>query len=145
MAKKSKENERIKDLNEQLKRALADYANLQKRLENEKVQFINFGKELVLGKFLQVLDTLEALEKAENPPHAKQGIELAIKQFNKILQEEGVEEISDHEVFDPSIHEAVEVEQGERENAVSAVVQKGFKLGDKILRPARVKVFKKEV
>lgn len=145
MAKKSKENERIKDLDEQLKRALADYANLQKRIESEKAQFITFGKELVLEKFLQVLDTLEALEKAEGSPHAKQGIELAIRQFNKILQEEGVEEISDHEVFDPSVHEAVEVEQGERENAISSVVQKGFKLGDKILRPSRVKVFKKVI
>jgi len=142
---KEKGSKKIAELEGQLRRALADYANLQKRIESEKAQFVSFGKEIVLGKFLHLLDTLEALEKSQNFEQFKQGLELVNKQFKKILQEEEVEEISQNEEFDPSVHEAIGVDKGEKENAISAVVQKGFKIGERVLRPVRVKVFKKEV
>ncbi len=144
-AKEKKESKKVKELEEQLHRALADYSNLQKRVDGEKSQFVDLGREVVLAKFLSVYDTLEELEKAEDLTHLKQGLELAVKQFKKVLQEEGVEEISQTQDFDPAIHEAIGIDQGEEENTVSAVVQKGFKVGDRVLRPTRVKVFKKEI
>jgi molecular chaperone GrpE len=146
MAKMGKREEKVAQLHNQLKRALADYANLQKRVEAEREQIIKFGESALLTKFLAVLDTLESAEKAvrsAGSPAVKQGLQLALEQFKKILREEGVEEIKTDSCFDPRFHEAVEIVQGETDNKIVEVAAKGFQMGERVLRAAKVKVAKR--
>ncbi len=131
-----KKTDKITDLENKWKRALADYANLEKRIEKEKEDFVKFANAQLLNKLLAVLDNLELAER-----HLKdKGLTLAGNRFREILKEEGVEEI---EVlgrnFDPELMDAVETVDGPK-NKVVEVVLKGYKLYGKVLRPAKVKV-----
>lgn len=139
--------ERIRELEHQLKRALADYDNLQKRIEADKDQIINFSKIIILSKFLAVLDTFEKIEKEckEANPGLREGIDLTLDQFKKVLESEGVEEIKTDGEFDPRFHEAVDIVAGEVDNKIVEVVGKGYSLGEKIIRPAKVRVSKKDL
>jgi molecular chaperone GrpE len=148
MAKKvDKSTERIRELEHQLKRALADYDNLQKRIEADKDQIINFSKIIILTKFLVVLDTFEKAEKEckEAKPALREGIELTLDQFKKVLASEGVEEIKTDDEFDPRFHEAVDIVKGETNNKIVEVTEKGYRLGERIIRPAKVRVSKKDL
>ncbi|OGY24136.1 MAG: nucleotide exchange factor GrpE [Candidatus Woykebacteria bacterium RBG_13_40_15] len=148
MAKKAdKSTERIRELENQLKRALADYDNLQKRIEADKDQIIKFSKIIILSKFLDVLDTFENIEEEckEANPGLRSGIELTLDQFKKVLASAGVEEIKTDADFDPRFHEAVDVVAGEANNKIVEVVEKGYKIEDKIIRPAKVRVSKKDL
>ena len=131
-----KEKDQIADLENKWKRALADYANLEKRIEKEKEDFVKFANAQLLNKLLAILDNLELAER-----HLRdKGLTLAGNRFREILKEEGVEEI---EVlgrnFDPELMDAVETVDGPK-NKVVEVVLKGYKLYGKVLRPAKVKV-----
>lgn len=144
----NKDKEKIQALEHQLKRALADYANLQKRIENERERVVKLVGAAVITKLLPVLDTLESVKKIaseEKCSDIRKGLELSLEQFKKILKEEGVEEIEPAGDFDPRAHEAVEVVLGKKDNNIVEIVEKGFRVGDKILRPAKVKVTKKQV
>jgi molecular chaperone GrpE len=148
MAKKvDKSTERIRELEHQLKRALADYDNLQKRIEADKDQIINFSKIIILSKFLAVLGTFEKIEKEckEANPGLREGLELTLEQFKKVLASEGVEEIKTNGEFDPRFHEAVDIVKGEVDNKIVGVVEKGYKIGEKVIRPAKVRVSKKDL
>ena len=147
MAKKSGSGEKTRNLENQLKRALADYANLQKRVDQEKDQILNFAKAVQITKFLRVLDILEMGEKEaikEGASSIRHGLVLAAKEFRKLLEEEGVEEIHTKGNFDPRLHEAIEVVSGGEENKIAEVFEKGYEINDKVLRAARVKVYRKE-
>jgi molecular chaperone GrpE len=142
-----KKTDKNQELENQLKRALADYANLQKRMEGERRELSEYFKSIFAFKFLPVLDSLEAALEAvgrEGVGSAEQGLELAVGQFKKVLKNEGVEEIKTDDRFNPSLHEAIEVVPGKQDNKIVEVVARGYKLGKKILRPAKVKVEKKE-
>ena len=123
---------------DQLKRALADYQNLAKRVEAERLEFVKYVLEQFLGKLLPAVDGLEAAS-----AHLKdQGLDLAVSQLKTILTDEGVKEMSLlNQVFDPKTAECVEIVPGKKDQVVS-VTQKGYLLNDKVLRPARVKVGK---
>jgi len=146
MAKKTKQENcgrdlraEIKGLTENWKRALADYQNLEKRLDKEKNDFVNFANaELIL----KLLDTLANLEKAAE--HLKDtGLDIAVTEFKKVLLAEGLEEIESlGAFFDPTTMEAVEVISGGDKNKVAEVLQKGYLFKGKILLPAKVKVYK---
>jgi len=147
MVKKDAGSRKIQELENQLKRALADYSNLQRRVEQEKEQIETFAKAAVVTKTLHVLDILEAIGKAgknTDLENLKKGIEIAIKEFQNTLASIGVEEIDAKGDFDPGKHEAIEVVQGAAENKIVEVVEKGYKIGEKILRSAKVKVSKKK-
>lgn len=141
--KKTIDNSQIKELKAQVidldskwKRALADYQNLQKRTENERKNFIRFANASLIEKTLDIIDDLERAAK-----HIKnEGIDIIVKQFNDLLIEEEVEEIKalDQE-FDPETMECVETTSGEK-NMVIRVTQKGYTMGDIILRPSKVEV-----
>ncbi len=142
-----KKTDKTQELENQLKRALADYANLQKRIEGERRELAEYFKSVCAFKFLPVIDSLEAALKTVNQEAAggiEQGLKLAAEQFKKVLEEEGVEEVKIGDGFNPSLHEAVEVVTGKQDNKIVEVVAKGYKLGEKILRPAKVKVEKRE-
>lgn len=137
--KKNKLGEKLNQLEEQLKRALADYDNLKKRSEEEKKTVVKFASALIIVKFLEILDNLEAAQKNLNDS----GLELVIKKFKELLVSENIREIqAEGEIFDPNLHEAVAVIDGERNDEVVEVVQKGYQLDEKVLRPVRVKVTK---
>ena len=142
-----KKTDKNQELENQLKRALADYANLQKRVEGERKELAEYFKSIFAFKFLPVLDSLEAALETVGRGGAqstRQGLELAVGQFRKVLEDEGVEEIKADGKFNPSLHEAIEVVPGKQDNKIVEVTAKGYKLGEKILRPAKVKVEKRE-
>ncbi len=124
------------ELENQLKRALADYANLQKRSEEEKKMAMRFANALLLVKFLDVLDGLEAAAASID----SEGLNLVIKKFKDILEGENVREIPTDGEFNPELHEGIATVEGEKSGEIAEVLQKGYLLSDKVLRPARVKV-----
>jgi molecular chaperone GrpE len=124
------------DLQEKYIRALADYQNLEKRVERERETFVKFANTILILKMLPVLDNLERA----GEHHKDQGIDLVIKQFREALQGEGVTEIEAKGVkFNPEVHEAVEQVPGE-EGKVMEVLEKGYQLGEKVIRPTKVKI-----
>lgn len=133
---------RNNQLEDQLKRALADYQNLEKRIEEERKLLSRLSASLLIEKLLPVLDNLENAQ-----GHLKdEGLEMVLKQFKNILTEEGVEEIAaEGNQFDPNLHEAVETKEGENDNMIIKVVSKGYRIENTILRPAKVIVSKKKV
>ncbi|MEX0622143.1 MAG: nucleotide exchange factor GrpE [Candidatus Woykebacteria bacterium] len=148
MVKKVKKSQKNNNqLEEQLKRALADYANLQRRVEEDKKQMAQYLKGALFIELLPVLDNLEksaASMGKETPVSTKQGLEMSIDQFKKLLAEEGIEEIRAEDKFDPRIHEAVEVVPGKESDRVIEVVERGYQIGERILRPAKVRVGKRK-
>jgi len=138
MTSKKKINlqEQLNDLENKWKRALADYANLEKRIDNEKQSFVKYSNLKLLEKLLPILDDLEA---AEN--HLKdQGLKIILNKLKEILKSEGVEEIKTYgEEFNPELMEAIEIIEGPK-NKVMEVSRKGYLLEGKVLRIAKVKV-----
>lgn len=137
MTKREKKiDKKIKDLENRLKRALADYANLEKRIIREKEDFVKLASAQLLNKLLSVLDDLELAER-----HLKnEGVSLVCNRLREILRSEGIEEIkATGQEFNPEMMDAVEMVTGPK-NKVVEVVLKGYLLHGKVLRPAKVKV-----
>ena len=132
--------QKARELEMQLKRALADYQNLERRTEEEKKLLYDLYSALMIEKFLPVLDNLEAAQKHLND----QGLSMVLSQFKDILEKEGVEEIEAIGTsFDPKLHEAIEaVEQVGSEGKVVNVIAKGYKINNKVIRVAKVAVGK---
>lgn len=137
MAKdQTKSEPKTKELEEKWKRALADYANLEKRVQKEQSEFTKFSNSLLLGKLLRVLDSLYLCVKNIRD----KGLMIVLRQFEDILKGEGLEEIeAEGKTFDPHLMEVVEIIEGPKDQ-VMAVVQKGYRLNEKVLRPVKVKV-----
>jgi molecular chaperone GrpE len=123
-------------LEEQLKRALADYDNLEKRINREKSHWITSANEALIDKLLFVFDDLErACQNLKNP-----GLIMVRDQFWQILSGEGVEKInSQSQVFDPQLMDAQELVPGPKEKVVEETCS-GYLYRGKCLRPAKVKV-----
>ena len=125
-------------------RLAADYDNFRKRSQKEKEASYGNGKADAVEKLLPVYDNLErALNQPTEEAAYKKGVEMTMTQLVSILNGLGVEifgEVGD--TFDPNIHNAVmhTEEEGVEENTITQVFQKGFKLGDKIVRFAMVQV-----
>lgn len=132
----------LKDLASQLennyKRALADYQNLQKRVQEEKSEWVRSANKELLLRILTVLDTLILAQQ-----HVQdQGLQISVQQFLDVLKGEGVTRIETAgKEFNPHLMECITTEQGE-ENKVLEEIRAGFMLYDKVLRPAQVKVGK---
>ena len=127
---------KLEDFENRLKRALADYANLEKRVAREKEDFVKLASAQLIDKLLPVLDDLELCEK-----HLKdKGVSLVCDRFKKVLASEGLEEIkASDEKFDPETMDCAELVAGPK-NQVVEVVLKGYFLNGKVLRPAKVRV-----
>ena len=145
------ELEKLKDdfdkLNNQYLRLAADFDNYRKRQEQEREALLKFGTENALKKLIEVIDNFErgakALENVEDCQKVKDSFNLVHKQTLDVLTKLGLEEIkAEGEEFDPNFHEAVmQTPTSEHpENTVISVMQKGYKVGDKVLRPALVNV-----
>ena len=125
-------------------RLAADYDNFRKRNAKEKETLYAAGKAEAVEKLLPVYDNLErALNQATNDEAYKKGVEMTMTQLVGILNGLGVEIFGQAgDAFDPNIHNAVMHTEDENlgENVISQVFQKGFKLGEKIVRFAMVQV-----
>src|SRR5258706_15110567 len=121
------------------KRAVADYQNLQRRTQEEKINWIKSASKDLILKMFPVLDTLILANK-----HLQdKGLDLSIDQFLKVLKEEGVEKIETiGKEFDPHLMEAITTQQGE-DNKVLEEIRAGYMLYDMVLRTAQVVVGKK--
>jgi len=122
-------------------RAKADFINYKKDEGQRKSQIINFAKEDFIQDVLPVLDSFNL---AKDGGSWNDGLEQIWKQFLGVLKKEGVKEINpEGEDFDPNLHEAIELVEVNKEgmdNVITEVAQMGYKLNDKLIRPAKVKV-----
>ena len=134
----------INEEKEKYLRLAAEYDNFRKRSQKERESLYNDIKADTLLKFLPVYDNLErALKQATADEAYRKGVEMIMTQFNTTMEKLGVTEIeAPGQKFDPTLHNAVMHIEDESfgENEVVEVFQKGFKLNDKIIRFAMVKV-----
>jgi molecular chaperone GrpE len=137
------EAERDEHLND-LKRVAAEFENYRKRVLRDLESLVARAHERLVKELLPVLDDLErALAAAEEHEEAKleEGVRLVHRELAAALAREGLAEIETNGVFDPHVHEALLSQPSEaEEGSVLEVVQKGYRLGDRVLRPARVVV-----
>lgn len=126
-------------------RALAEGENFRKRLEKDKKEFLAYAVQDLIGELLPVLDNFErALASASSggPDSCRQGVEMIYKQLVGVLAKEGLQQIEARgKVFDPYLHEAVAEEAAAApDGSIIEELQKGYRLKDRLLRPAAVKV-----
>ena len=127
-----------------LKRLAAEFDNFRKRTAREQASFLGRANERLVRELLPVLDDLErALEAAEQHEGVKleEGVRLVYRALDEVLRKEGIAEISTDGRFDPHVHEALLAQPSDaEEGTVIEVIQKGYRLGDRVLRPSRVVV-----
>jgi len=137
------EAERDEHLND-LKRVAADFENYRKRVARDQESLVARAHERLVKELLPVLDDLErALAAAEEHEEAKleEGVRLVHQELRDALKREGLAEIETNGRFDPHVHEALLSQPSDaEEGSVLEVVQKGYRLGDRVVRPARVVV-----
>ena len=124
-------------------RLAADFDNYRKRVAREHAELSARANERLLNELLPVLDDLErALVAAEEHEEAKleEGVRLVHRSLVGLVERHGLSEIDAAGAFDPHVHEALLSQPGEgaEEGSVLQVLQKGYRLGDRVLRPARV-------
>jgi len=130
------------ELLDTLQRLQAEFDNYRKRAARDQQSLVARAHERLVKELLPVLDDLErALEAAEAHEEAKleEGVALVTRSFADVLRKEGVEEVPTDGKFDPHVHEALLSQPSEaEEGSVIEVLQKGYRLGDRVIRPARV-------
>ncbi len=135
--------EELAAMTDRYQRMLAEYANYKRRTEQEKLQIGAYTKAELLTELLVSIDNMEKAISAPAGEDYKTGVDMVLRQFMDALNKMGLEEVgAEGEPFDPNVHNAVmrEDADGIDEETVTAVFQKGYKLGDRVLRPAMVKV-----
>lgn len=144
---------KLAELEDKYVRANADFDNIKRRLEKEKMQAIAYAHEVFARDLLPVIDSLEMailagnnqdVESGELLSKVKEGIELTIEQFRKAFEKHGVDLVDIEGTFDPNFHEAVMQLESEEKSAgeILQVFQKGYKIKERILRPAMVSIAK---
>lgn len=150
--KKTKKNTELEKLkaeleakNDLLLRTAAEFDNFKKRTERERAGISEFAKAGVIKQILPIFDNIDrasVLEDKQSPEYIK-GIELIVKQFESLGEKLGITDVAKPgDPFDPTCHEAVMHVEDENlgENIVAEVLQRGYKIGDTVIRPAMVKV-----
>src|SRR5688572_28935111 len=136
-------------LKEQFLRAVADFDNYRKRIERERRELSEYAAADVLLELLPIIDNFERALQAPAGPDVdafRRGVDLIHKQMLDLLRKRGVTPIDAHGAdFDPNVHQAVihEPSEAHREGEVMQELQRGYKLGERLLRPAMVKVAKR--
>ncbi len=151
------EIEEIQQLKEQIAaekdrtlRVAAEFENFKKRKQRETDEFKKFANEMLFRQFLPVVDNLErAISAAEENPNETsllEGVKLTHKEMFKLFESFNVKPVeAEHKLFDPNFHQAVTQEETDEfpENTVTKVLQKGYLLHDRLIRPAMVVVSKR--
>lgn len=144
---------KVSELEDKYLRANAEFDNMKRRLEKEKSQAIAYAHEVFARDLLPVIDALEMAVLAGSNPEVdsaellgkvKEGVELTIEQFKKAFEKHGIELVTIEGGFDPNFHEAVmQLESAEKEaGEILQVFQKGYKIKERVLRPAMVSIAK---
>ncbi len=125
-------------------RAVAEFQNFKKRLERDREADQITMKGDLIRKFLPILDDLErAMQERPAEDPWSEGVDLIRRKLQTILEAEGLKRIeAEGEVFDPNYHEAISTEpvDGMESGRIVAVVQNGYMLGDRVIRPAQVRI-----
>lgn len=130
----------ITDLKDKLARSLADYSNLEKRIDSQRQLLTSLAVSAIITQFIDVLDDFYRAQEHLNDP----GLKMAIDKFTSILHAQGMSEVkADGQEFNPQTMDCVEVAPG-KQNHVVSVRRRGYLLGEQILRPAQVVVGKEE-
>ena len=134
----------LEQKNDLLLRTAAEFDNFKKRTEREKTTVAEFAKAGLIKQLLPILDNIDRAASTDktNPDYIK-GIEMIVKQFEGIASNLGIVEIAaEGDIFNPELHEAVMHIEDESlgENVIAQVLQKGYKIGDTVIRAAMVKV-----
>jgi molecular chaperone GrpE len=136
------------DLYDRLLRKTAEFDNFRKRVERDRKEMIEWAASDVLADLIAIVDDFDRALAVDAPAEAQQykaGLEMIYKQLSELLKKRGVTPVEALGAdFDPHVHQAVAYEEvaGAREGQVVGVMAKGYKLGDRLLRPAMVKVAK---
>lgn len=124
------------DLEDQLKRAVADYRNLEGRVRDERIEFVKYANKTLLEQLLPAFDTLLLAEKYTKDENLK----ITVKHLLDVLKTAGIEKVETVGAeYNPSTMEAVEVVEGDKDKVIEEA-QPGYLMNGKIIRPARVKV-----
>ena len=136
----------IEEMKALARRTQADFMNYKKRVEKEKSELTVFANEKIVTEMLTIVDNFERAlqsEKENSETAFYKGVELILKQLMDTLYKFGLEEIDAlNQDFDPNFHHAVIQEEADEPDKVIDVLQKGYKLKDKVIRPSMVKVSK---
>lgn len=129
-------NSKVSELEQNYRRALADYQNQERRHKELQSQIVKFAQASLIEKILLTLDSLEMAQS-----HLKdKGLQIVVDQFNKTLESEGLKIIETNNViFDPNTMDCLELVAGEKDQVIETI-SKGYLLYNKVLRPAKVKV-----
>lgn len=143
--KTGEEAKEDEDLNTKYLRLMADFQNYKKRTEKQKSEIHAYANEKIVLRLIEVMDNFERAlgADASEEDSFKEGIEMIFKQLSDVLTDAGVKEIeAESTVFDPNFHNAVMMEDTDKVESgmVSEVLQKGYTLNGKVIRPAMVKV-----
>ena len=146
LSNEEKLQQEVEKLNDQVYRLSAEISNIQKRNAKERQDAAKYRSQSLAQNLLNVIDNLERAiaspSESEDAQNLKKGIEMVYESFLYALKEEGIEEIEAlNQPFDPTLHHAVQtvpVEEGQEADKVVQVFQKGYKLKDRVLRPAMV-------
>ena len=127
---------------DRLLRLAADFDNYKKRAARERAEYVALANERLVKDLLPILDDLErALDAVgeHNEASVEEGVRLVHRSLAQLLERNGVKQISTEGRFDPHVHEALLSQPSEaEEGSVIDVVQKGYTIGDRVVRPARV-------
>lgn len=144
---------RVAELEDQYLRANAEFENMRRRLEKEKMSAVSYANEQFAGDMLPIIDALDAaslikesedVKSEELFEKVKEGIDLTVDQFKKSFEKHGIELVHVDGEFDPNFHNAVMQVDSEEKNTgdILQVFQKGYKIKDRVLRPAMVSIVK---
>ncbi|WP_458699590.1 nucleotide exchange factor GrpE [Sulfurospirillum sp. 1307] len=144
---------KVAELEDKYLRANAEFENMRKRLEKEKANAVAYANELFARDMLAIIDALDSASAIKESDDVKpeelfekikEGIDLTVEQFKKAFEKHGIELIDISGEFDPNIHEAVMQVESENKNSgeILQVFQKGYKIKDRVLRPAMVSIVK---
>jgi len=135
--------EEEQEVDDRLLRLAADFDNYKKRAARERAEYVSLANERLVKELIPILDDLErALNAAEQHEEAQleEGVRLVYRSLASLLERQGVKEIATDGKFDPHVHEALLAQPSEEAapGDVLDVIQKGYTLGDRVVRPARV-------
>lgn len=127
-----------KQLQDKLARSLADYSNLEKRIESQRQLFVTLATTDIISKMIEILDDLYLTQSHLKDP----GLKMVIDKFHSTLVSQGLEEIkAESEIFNPETMDCVEVAPGPQDQVIT-VKKRGYKLNGHVIRPAQVLVGK---
>ena len=144
-ARLEEEKENSAKMLDMAKRLQADFENYRKRTERESEEYRKYATKVLVSELINVADDLErALASVKEEDALSTGVRAVRGNLMKILEAQGLKEIPTEGKFDPNMHEALMVSEGDEDDMVAEVYQKGYMMNGKVLRYAKVRVTKKK-